>query len=99
MWTLELVELCGRWMPSTHVRNFQVLQVAITKLQTGEMVEGQGRFRARFLSVWGPQLHMTGEKTSVHKTTVECWRRYRQRTRALVGRKRWLHHSKRTHQF
>ena len=28
------------------------------------------------------------------QTTVECCRRYRQKTRALVGRKRWLHHPK-----
>ena len=31
MWTLELVELCGRWMRAAHVRKFQVQQVAITK--------------------------------------------------------------------
>ena len=37
------------------------------KTATGEMVEGQGRFRVRCQSVWGHQLHMTGEKTSVHK--------------------------------
>ena len=34
---------------------------------------------------------MTGEKTSVHKPLLS-WRRDRQRTRALVGRKRGLHH-------
>ena len=37
------------------------------KTATGEMVEGQGRFRVRCQSVWEHQLHMTGEKTSVHK--------------------------------
>ena len=61
---------------------------------TGEMVEGQGRFRVRCQSVWGHQLHMTVEKDDISQTTVECWRRDRQRTRALVGRKRWLHHPK-----
>ena len=29
------------------------------KTATGEMVEGQGRFRVRCKSVWGHQLHMT----------------------------------------
>ena len=33
------------------------------KTATREMVEGQGRFRASCQSVWGHQLHMTGEKT------------------------------------
>ena len=37
------------------------------KMATGEVVEGQGRFRVRCQSVWGHRLHMTGEKTSVHK--------------------------------
>ena len=31
MWTLELVELCGRWMRTSHVRKFQVQQVAIDR--------------------------------------------------------------------
>ena len=39
----------------------------IRKTATGEVVEGQGRFRVRCQSVWGHHLHMTGEKTSVHK--------------------------------
>ena len=38
----------------------------------GEMVEGQGRFRVRRQSVWGHQLHMTGEKTSVHKPLLSA---------------------------
>ena len=59
------------------------------KTATGDMVEGQGRFRVRCQSVWRHQLHMIGEKTSVHN---ECWRRDRQGTRTLVGRRRWLHH-------
>ena len=37
------------------------------KTATGEMVEGEGRFRVRCQSVWVHQLHMTREKTSVHK--------------------------------
>ena len=37
------------------------------KTATGEMVEVQGRFRVRCQSVWGHQLHIAGEKTSVHK--------------------------------
>ena len=36
------------------------------KTATGEMVEGQGRFRVRC------QLHMTGEKTSVHKPLLSA---------------------------
>ena len=40
------------------------------KTATGEMVGGHGRFRVRCQSVWGHQLHMTGEKTSVHKPLV-----------------------------
>ena len=35
--------------------------------KNGELVEGQGRFRVRCQCVRGHQLHMTGEKTSVHK--------------------------------
>ena len=62
------------------------------KTATGEMVEGQGRFRVRCQSVWGHQLHITGESS---ETIVECWRRYRIRTRTVVGRKRWLHYSER----
>ena len=42
------------------------------KTATGEMVEGQGRFRVRCQSVWGHQLHMTGEKTSVHKPLLSA---------------------------
>ena len=33
MRTLELAELCGRWMRTTHVRTFQVHLVATTKLR------------------------------------------------------------------
>ena len=40
------------------------------KTATGEMVEGHGRFRVRCQSVWRQQLHMTGEKTSVHKPSL-----------------------------
>ena len=42
------------------------------KAVTGEMVEEQGRFRVRCQSVWGRQLHMTGEKTSVHKPLLSA---------------------------
>ena len=42
------------------------------KTATGEIVEGQGRFRVRCQSVWGHQLHMTGEKTSVHKPLLSA---------------------------
>ena len=42
------------------------------KTATGVMVEGQGRFRVRCQSVWGHQLHMTGEKTSVHKPLLSA---------------------------
>ena len=42
------------------------------KTATGEMVEGQGRFRVRGQSVWGQRLHMTGEKTSVHKPLLSA---------------------------
>ena len=51
------------------------------KTATDEMVEGQGRFRVRYQSVWG-------RKDVSSQTTVECWRRHRQRTRTLDGRKR-----------
>ena len=37
------------------------------KIATGEMVQGMGRYRVRCQSVSEHQLHMTGEKTSVHK--------------------------------
>ena len=40
--------------------------------QVGEMVEGQGRFRVRCQSVWGHRLHMTREKTSVHKPLLSA---------------------------
>ena len=43
------------------------------------MVEGQGRFRVRCQSAWGHQLQMTGEKDVSSQTTVECWRRHRQK--------------------
>ena len=42
------------------------------KTATGEIVEGQGRFRVRCPSVWGYQLHMTVEKTSVHKPLLSA---------------------------
>ena len=42
------------------------------KTATGEMVEGQGRFRVRCRSIWGHQLHMTSEKTSVHKPLLSA---------------------------
>ena len=42
------------------------------KTATGEMVEGEGRFRVRCQSVWRHQLHMTGEKTSVHKPLLSA---------------------------
>ena len=65
------------------------------KTATGEMVEGQGRFRVRCQSVSGHQLHLTGEKDVSSQAVVECWRRDRQRSRALVGWKCWLHHPER----
>ena len=42
------------------------------KTATGEMVEGQGRFRVRCQSAWGHLLQMTGEKTSVHKPLLSA---------------------------
>ena len=42
------------------------------KTATDEMVEGKGRCRVRCQSVWGHQLHMTGEKTSVHKPLLNA---------------------------
>ena len=42
------------------------------KTATGEMVEGQGRFSVRCQSIWGHQLHMTGEKTAVHKPLLSA---------------------------
>ena len=42
------------------------------KTATSEMVEGQGRFRVRCQSAWGHLLHMTGEKTSVHKPLLSA---------------------------
>ena len=42
------------------------------KTATGDMVEGQGRFRVRCQSVWRHQSHMTGEKTSVHKPLLSA---------------------------
>ena len=42
------------------------------KTATGEMVEGQGRFRVRCQSVWGHLLQMNGEKTSVHKPLLSA---------------------------
>ena len=42
------------------------------KTATGEMVEGQGRFRVRCQSVWGHLLQMTGGKTSVHKPLLSA---------------------------
>ena len=56
MWTLELEELCGR----------------NCKTATGEMVEGQGRFRVGCQSAWRHQLHMTGEEMSCHKPLLSA---------------------------
>ena len=42
------------------------------KTATGEIVEGQGRFRVRCQNVWGHRVHMTGEKTSVHKPLLSA---------------------------
>ena len=42
------------------------------KTATGEMVEGQGRFRVRCQSAWGHLLQMTGEKTSVHNPLLSA---------------------------
>ena len=50
----------------------QVLEAAIMEKATGEMVEGQGRFRVRCQSVWGHQLHMIGQETSVHKPLLSA---------------------------
>ena len=47
------------------------------KTATGEMVEGQGRFRVRCQSVWGHLLQMDWRKDVSSQTTVECWRRHR----------------------
>ena len=65
------------------------------KTATGEMVEGQGRFRVRCQSAWGHLLQMTGEKTSVHKPRYSAGDVTDEGQRTLVGRKRWLHHSER----
>ena len=42
------------------------------KTATGEMFEGQGRFRVRCQSVWRYQLHMTEEKTPFHKPLLSA---------------------------
>ena len=42
------------------------------KTATSEMVERKGPFRVRCQSVWGHQLHMNGEKTSVHKPLLSA---------------------------
>ena len=42
------------------------------KTATSEMVEGKGRLRVRCQSVWRHLLHMTGEKTSVHKPLLSA---------------------------
>ena len=43
-----------------------------SKTATGEMVDGQGRFRVRCQSVLGHLLQMTGGKTSVHKPRLSA---------------------------
>ena len=60
------------------------------KTATGEMFEGQGRFRVRCQSVWRHQLHITGEKTSVHKPLLSAGD-VTDKVHAFFGRKRWLH--------
>ncbi|CAK0892249.1 unnamed protein product, partial [Prorocentrum cordatum] len=37
------------------------------RIATGELVEGQGRFKIRGVDAWGHNLQMVGEQTSVHK--------------------------------
>ena len=59
------------------------------KTATGEMVEGQGRFRVRCQSAWGHLLQMTGEKTSVHKPLLSAG------DVTDKGHALWLHHSER----
>ena len=65
------------------------------KTATGEMVEGQGRFRVRCQSVSGQPIAPDWRKRRQFTSVVECWRRDRQRSRALVGWKCWLHHPER----
>ena len=72
------------------MRKFQVLQVAITKLQQLKWSGTVSCSLSKCLET--PNAHDWRKDVS-SQTTVECWRRDRQRTRALVGRKRWLHHS------
>ena len=72
MLILEPEELCGQGMQTTHKKKFSGPAGRNHKTATGEMVEGQGRFRVRCQSVWGHPMHMTGEKTSVHKPLLSA---------------------------
>ena len=63
MWPMNADYACGK-ISGLAGRNY--------KTATGEMVEEQGRFRVRCQSDWGHQLHMTGQKTSVHKPLLSA---------------------------
>ena len=47
------------------------------KTATGEMVEGQGRFRVRCQSAWGTPIAYDWRKDVSSQTIVECWRCHR----------------------
>ena len=81
-------------MRATHVSKFQVLQVAISKLQQVKWSKDRDGFVFVVKSVWGPQLHMTEEKTSVQKPLLSAGDVTNKGHALWFGRKRWLHHPK-----
>ena len=54
------------------MRKFQVLEVAIAKLQQVKWLKDRDGFRVRCQSAWRHLLQMTGEKTSVHKPLLSA---------------------------
>ena len=72
MWTLELVELCGRWMRTAYVGKFQLQQVATTKLRQVKWSKERDGFEFDVRVFCGHQLHMTEEKTSVHEPLLSA---------------------------
>ena len=100
MWTLELVELCGRWMRTAHVRNFQVQQVATTKLRQVKWSKERDGFEFDVRVFGGHQFLMTGEKTSVHKPLLSAgWRRDRQKDTHFGWTETLATSSRKTHRF
>ena len=77
------------------MRKFQVQQIAITRRRQVKWSKDRDVSEFRCQSVCGHQLHMTGEKTSVHKQLLSAGDVTDKGHALWLDENCWLHHPER----